>query len=90
MAHFMLIHSRGIEEAGQDTFFVSFAEVAKTQVPSTKWLRSWMSVDATRMFCLWEAPDVEHIRTALGPERLAMLPILGSHEVVDIDPAVFG
>ena len=89
MAQFILIHTRAIEEVAQDTTFKLFHALVKVQVPGTKWLGSWMAVDASRLFCLWEAPDEEHIHTALGPERLAMLPIQAAYEVVAIDPAFF-
>jgi hypothetical protein len=89
MAHFILIHTRAIDEIAQETVFTMFRDLVRAKAPGATWLRSWMSVDATRLFCLWEAADEEHIRAALGPERLAMLPIQAAYEVVDVDPAFF-
>jgi len=89
MAHFILIHTRTFEEMAQETIFSMFQDLVRTPAPDATWLHSWMSVDATRLFCFWQAAHEEAIRRALGPVRMQMLPIEAAYEVVDIDPAFF-
>lgn len=89
MAHYILAHTRTFEEISQETVFGMFQDMVRSPAPDATWLHSWMSVDASRLFCLWQAANEEAIRQALGPERLQMLPIEAVYEVVDIDPAFF-
>jgi len=89
MAHFILVHNTAAEELTQETVFAGFRGLAEAKVPDTKWLHSWGTVDGSKLFCLWDAPNVAAIRTALEPWRLEMLPIDAAYEVVDIEPSMF-
>jgi hypothetical protein len=66
MARYVVIHTPVIEEASQDMLFRLMQAIAEAEVPDTEWLSSWMAVDGSKMFCLWEAPGVDAIRSALG------------------------
>ncbi|HUW09666.1 MAG TPA: nickel-binding protein [Anaerolineae bacterium] len=89
MAKYVVIHTPVIEEASQDMLFRLMQAIAEAEVPDTEWLSSWMAVDGSKMFCLWEAPGVDAIRSALGEEGLRVSPIDVAYEVVDIAPEYF-
>jgi len=88
MAKYLVVHTPVAEEATQDTLFKAIQAVAMADVPDTEWLGSWLAVDASKMFCLWDAPDEDAIRAALG-EVLKTAPIEAMYEVVEIKPTDF-
>jgi hypothetical protein len=89
MAKYVLIHTPMVEKASQDALFRLMKTVSEADVPNTEWLSSWLAVDGSKMFCLWEAPDEDAIRAALAEEVLRVSPIDAVYEVVDIDPDYF-
>ena len=89
MANYVLVHSPVVQEAGQEALYESLRAIATAAIPDTEWLASWLSVDGSKMFCLWEAPGEESIRAALGEENLAMAPIDAVYEAVAVDPDYF-
>ncbi|MBC8447545.1 MAG: DUF4242 domain-containing protein [Chloroflexi bacterium] len=89
MAKYVVTHTPVVEEATQDRLIELLHAIAVTNVPDTAWLASWIAVDSSKMFCLWEAPGEDAIRTALGEEALKLNPIEALYEVVDVNPANF-
>jgi len=88
MAKYIAVHTPLVQEASQNELFGMMRGVVQAQVPDTEWISSWLSVDSSRMFCLWEAPNEEMIREALG-DILNISPIESVYEVVHIDPDFF-
>ncbi len=88
MAKYIVVHTPVAEEATQDTLFKAVQAVAMADAPDTEWLGSWLAVDASKMFCLWNAPDEDAIRAALG-EVLKIAPIEAIYEVVELNPKDF-
>ena len=88
MAKYIAVHTPLVQEASQNELFGMMRGVVQAQVPDTEWISSWLSVDSSKMFCLWEAPNEEMIREALG-DILSISPIESVYEVVLIDPNFF-
>ncbi|MDH7485676.1 MAG: DUF4242 domain-containing protein [Anaerolineae bacterium] len=89
MAKYFVVHAPAVEELPQDRLHELMHAVAVANVPDTEWLASWVTVDARKMFCVWEAPGEAAIRAALGEEALKLNPIEALYEVVDVNPADF-
>jgi hypothetical protein len=89
MARYVLVHTPVIEQATQETLYMSLRAIAQASIPDTEWLASWLAVDSSKMFCLWEAPDEDSIRAALGEEIGQMAPIDAVYEAVTIEPSFF-
>ena len=89
MAKYVVIHTPVVEEATQDRLLEFMHAIAVANVPDTEWLASWIAVDSSKMFCIWEAPGEDAIRAALGEEGLKVSPIEAIYEVVDVNPANF-
>jgi hypothetical protein len=89
MPKYVVVHTPLVEDASQDMLFRMLRDIAERDVPETEWLNSWLSVDGSRMFCLWEAPGDDAIRAALGEEALGLSPIDKIYEVVDVNPEYF-
>jgi hypothetical protein len=88
MAKYIVVHVPLMQKADQNELFGMMRSIAEAQVVDTEWISSWLSVDSSRMFCLWEAPNEESIREAIG-DVLAVSPIESVCEVVLVDPAYF-
>ena len=88
MAKYMVVHTPLIAEAEQAQLFDMLRSIAQAEIPDTEWVSSWLSVDSRRMFCLWEAPNEESIRAAIG-DVLEVSPIDSTYEVVLVDPDYF-
>lgn len=89
MARYFVVHTPVIEEATQERLYELLHAVTAANVPDTEWLASWVTVDARKMFCLWEAPGEAAIRAALGEGALKLNPIEVLYEVVDVNPTNF-
>lgn len=53
--------------------------------PGHFWQRYWLCDDQGRMFCLWDAPNVEGLAAIL---RASGIPTDGVYEVVEGDPVL--
>jgi hypothetical protein len=89
MAKHVVVHTPEVQDASQDRLFGLLQALAQRDVPDTQWLASWLAVDGSKLFCLWEAPGEDAILTALGEEALQMSPIDTIYEVVDVNPEYF-
>jgi len=89
MAKYVVTHSPIVQNASQEMLFKLLQEIAERDVPETEWISSWLAVDGSKMFCLWEAPGEDSIRAALGEQALQMNPIEALYEVVDVKPDYF-
>jgi hypothetical protein len=55
-------------------------------VRGVHWLNSWYSAQSNRLYCMWEAPDPDAIRSCFVPEELKKAPITGLEEVAHVNP----
>ena len=84
MARFIAIHSVPAH-ATQEQVFAGAKRVKASLAPGTDWLNSWGVPEADKLFCEWEAPDVDAIRASLEPVK-DLFPIEIIYEVEWIDP----
>jgi hypothetical protein len=83
MARFIVIH-RVPDQATQDQIIDAARQVIASLAPGVEWLNSWLSREA-KLFCEWEAPDADAIRTAIEAVK-DICPIEECSEVERIDP----
>ena len=84
MARFIAIHSVP-PQATQEEILSGAKKVIASLAPGTEWLNSWAVPGADKLFCEWEAPDVDAIRASLEPVK-DLFPIETINEVEWIDP----
>jgi hypothetical protein len=84
MARFIVIHDIP-PQATQDQIIGGAKSVVASLTPGTEWLNSWMVPEARKLFCEWEAPDADVIRSSLEPVK-HLFPIESLHEVEWVDP----
>jgi hypothetical protein len=83
MARFIVIHNIPAQ-AAQDQIVDGARKVAASLAPGTEWLNSWLASES-KLFCEWEAPDADAIRTSLEPVK-DLFSIKTIYEVEWIDP----
>lgn len=86
MARFLVTHRvRRIYES-QDSLIEDWRGLRLRSLGAARWLRSLYSASSQRLYCEWEADDVQAIQACFVPEELKMAPIEGIEEVVFLDP----
>ena len=84
MARFIVIHGTP-SQAPQDQIIQGARKVVASLAPGTEWRNSWISAQAEKLFCEWEAPDADTIRASLEPAK-DLFPVETIYEVEWIDP----
>lgn len=84
MARFIVIHDIP-PQATQDQIIGGAKNVVASLTSGTEWLNSWMVPEARKLFCEWEAPDANAIRSSLESVK-HLFPIESLYEVEWVDP----
>ena len=84
MARFIVIHDIP-PQATQDQIIGGAKNVVASLKPGTEWLNSWMVPEERKLFCEWEAPDANAIRSSLESVK-PLFPIESLYEVEWVDP----
>jgi hypothetical protein len=84
MDRFIVVPSSPLE-GKKHQLFDGARQVAASLAPGTEWRNSWISAKEGTLFCEWEAPDADTIRTLLEPVKY-LFPIETIHEVEWLDP----
>lgn len=85
MPQYLLIHDVLEYPETQDEWIELWREIRGKACGEVKWLHSFYEPDSRRLYCQWQAPDVESILACFPPETMAEAPIVSSSEIVLFD-----
>lgn len=85
MPQYLLIHDVKIYPESQDEWINLWKKIRERACGDSKWLHSFFEPESGRMYCEWEAPDVDSILACLSEEVLENAPIISTSEVVLFD-----
>jgi hypothetical protein len=85
--HYLLIHQIQQYPSTQEAWIESWREVLRRCSAETRWLHSFLDTSNGKLYCEWEARDLESILACFGPESLVMAPLEYHSEIVYFDTA---
>jgi hypothetical protein len=85
--HYLLVHQIQQYPSTQDAWIDTWRGVRRRCSAETRWLHSFLDTSHGKLYCEWEASDLESIMACLDAESLAMAPLEYHSEIVYFDPA---
>jgi len=87
MPQYLLVHDVLEYPESQDDWIEMWRSLREKACGQAEWLHSFYEPSTRKMYCEWDAPDIESIMACLSEELLAIVPVLSSSEVVLFDAA---
>lgn len=87
MPQFLLTHKVLEYPKTQNEWIELWKELKNRASGDAEWLHSFYEPTSGKMFCEWQAPDLEDIMACFPDELLAQAPVVNSSEIVLFDLA---
>jgi len=87
MPRYLVTHRIAAMPDNQDEWIRDWGGLRQRAQGDARWLASWYSAEANRLYCEWDAPSREAIAVCFTPVEREMAPIVSVEEVVHVDPA---
>ena len=85
MPQYLLVHNVLIYPETQDEWIGLWQEIRSRACGDVEWLHSFYEPSTRKLYCQWQAPDVDSIKACLSKKVLENAPIMSSSEIVLFD-----
>ncbi|TFH32817.1 MAG: hypothetical protein E4G99_12295 [Anaerolineales bacterium] len=87
MAHYLIVHNVESYPSSQDEWIDTMRRLRLRACGEVTWLHSFFEPGTGKLYCQWQAPDLDSVIACLTEETLALAPIASTSEVVLVDAA---
>ena len=87
MPQFLIVHHIENYPDSQDEWISLWRMLRQRACGEVEWLQSFYEPSTAKLYCEWQAPDLETIMTCFPEETLALAPIISTSEIVLFDVA---
>jgi hypothetical protein len=87
LPQYLLVHDVIEYPETQDEWIGLWRAIRSKACGEVSWLHSFYEPESRRLFCQWQAPDLESIKSCLAEDVLRNAPIISSSEIVLFDVA---
>jgi hypothetical protein len=87
MPQYLIIHDVLDYPESQDDWIEMWRSLRERACAPVEWLHSFYEPSTRKMYCEWNAPDIEAIMACLSEDLLSIAPVISSSEVVLFDVA---
>jgi hypothetical protein len=85
MPQFLIVHDVKVYPETQDDWIGLWRKLRERAHGEAEWLHSFFEPSTGKLYCEWEAPDVDSILSCLSEEVLDLAPVSSTSEVVLFD-----
>jgi hypothetical protein len=85
MPQYLLVHRIETYPDSQDEWIDMWRLLQKRATGEVAWLHSFYEPSSNKLYCQWQAPDLESIKACFTEDTLIKAPIVYSSEVVLFD-----
>ena len=87
MPQFLLVHKVIEYPKTQDEWIGIWRNLKDRACGEVEWLHSFYEPTSGKMYCEWQAPDLDGIMDCFSEEMLAQVPVVATSEIVLFDLA---
>lgn len=85
--HYLLVHQVQKYPSSQDEWIETWRGIKARGSDEARWIHSFLDTQAGKLYCEWEASDLDAIMKCFPPEALEMAPLEYNAEIVYFDTA---
>lgn len=87
MPQYLIVHKIESFPDSQEEWIGIWRDLRQRACGDALWLHSFYEPSTEKLYCEWQAPDLEAITSCLEEEMLEIAPIISASEVVLFDVA---